>query len=265
MKPAKSFLISFTASLLLASCATVHPPDGSPQRYATVMGRYSQTDDRLHVPRLSPDSFRSLPAGSRSREVIIMVHPGYSFFFTLGSKVRYRGAKYRLLEHQFEAEARFLAAQAARGRIVILIVPGKYETDSSAPRAYASYLNSAAGPAVFHLRSGTSSNGAISTSDVVTLFQFLQAVRANRVLIGGGYIGRCQREFHTQLTSYFDAGKTFLIREASAISPQDISHEEAGLILSRLERRDFSPVVQFMAEKLGTDVNIMTIPPAAAH
>lgn len=263
MKSAKAFLIGLATSLLFVSCTTAHPPDGSAQRYAAVMSRYPQGENTLRVPRLSSGSFHALPAGSRRGEVIIMVHPGYSFFFTLGKKVRYRGAKYRLMEHQFEAEARFLAAQAAEGRVVILIVPGKYETDSTNPLAYTSYLNSAAGPAVFHLPSETSSNGTISTSDVVTLFHFLQAIRARRVLIGGGYIGRCQREFYKQLTSYFDTEQTFLLREASSISPQDVTPDEAELILNRLQQRDFNPVVRFMTKKLGRNVNFMTIPSAA--
>lgn len=193
-----------------------------------------------------------------------MVHPGYSFFFTLGKKMRYRGAKYRLMEHQFEAEARFIVSQAAQGRIVILIVPGNYEKDSTAPFAYASYLNSMAGPAVFSLLSETSSNGTISTSDVVTLFHFLQSLRAKRVVIGGGYIGRCQREFHKQLTSYLDGDKVFVLREASAISPQDVSHEKADRILSSLKQRDYSSVEDFMKDKLGDEVNIMKAPSAAA-
>lgn len=247
--------------VLLSGCASMEPPDGSAQRYAEILGRYPRTDDPLRLTRLSSGTALSASAARGSSDAFIIVHPGYSFFFSTGKGKRFSGARFRMMELQFENEARFIAEQVRRGNIVVLIVPGNFKADSTSPLSYTAYLNAAAGRSIFYLPSETSNNGTIATEDMVDLYRFLQNVNAPKVLIGGGYIGRCQKEFHKQLTSYYDRDKTYVVREISAVSPEDVSEREASLIVSGLQQTDFTPVARFLSKKLDEEVNILSISP----
>lgn len=256
-----SLLTSLAICVVFSACATVAPDDGSRLRYAEILAGYTQTQE-LSLQRLVAGSADSLSESARTRDVIIIVHPGYSFFFTM-KKDRYRGETYRLMELQFLNEARFIEEQAARQSIVILIVPGNYEEDSAAPGAYSAYLNRAASEngSVFYVPSETSNNGTIAVEDMVILYQFLQDVNAPKVLVSGGYIGRCQKEFYNQLTAYYDKPRTFIVRELSTISPEDVSEKESSEILAGLLRQDYGPVDHFLSHKLGDEVNTLAIQP----
>jgi hypothetical protein len=82
------------------------------------------------------------------------------------------------------------------------------------------------------------------------------------VLIGGGYIGRCQREFYTQLKSYLGQGSMpiFIVPEYSTISPDDISDSEARYIVTRVRQQDYSPVVDFINKKTKGQADLLSIP-----
>lgn len=258
--------IFFTAALLFSlfsGCASVAPTDGSAQRYAEIVGGYPQTEGPLRIPRLSVDTALFSPPSSGSPDVFIIVHPGYSVFFNNEKARQYAGARFRMLELQFMNESRFIAEQARSGNIVILIIPGNYRIDSVSPLSYLSYLNTfaSAGQPVFYLLSETSSNGTIATNDMVNLYHLLQTMRASKVLIGGGYVGRCQKEFYSQFTSYYGLSQTYIVREISTISPEDVSEKTASLIVSGLQQQDFAAVGRFLAGKLGDEVKILSIPP----
>ncbi len=258
--------IFFTAALLFSlfpGCASVAPSDGSARRYAEIVGGYPQTEGPLRIPRLSADTALFSPPSSGSPDVFIIVHPGYSVFFNNEKTRRYTGARFRMLELQFMNESRFITEQARSGNIVILIVPGNYRADSVSPLSYLSYLNTfaSAGQPVFYLLSETSSNGTIAMNDMVNLYHLLQTMRASKVLIGGGYVGRCQKEFYGQFTSYYGLSQTYIVREISTISPEDVSEKTASLIVSGLQQQEFAPVGRFLAGKLGDEVKILSIPP----
>lgn len=247
--------------LFFCGCASVESLDPGARRFFDTLNRYPGSEEGLTIPNLGSGTLRVLQ-GAEPRDVVIMVHPAYSLFFREEKRAKYSDAKYELLARQFEDESRFISDSARAGKIVILIVPGSYEIQSPAPRAYTSYLNTTAGKniSVFYLFSETSSSGTISMNEMVNLYRFLAQVKATRVLIGGGYIGRCQREFYTELTSYFQAAPSYVVPEISTISPEDISDEEAASILDSIKKQDYGPVRKFMNGKLSKNVNILDLP-----
>jgi len=110
--------------------------------------------------------------------------------------------------------------------------------------------------------SENTSSGTLNMSEMVHLYVFLQALKVNqsRVMIGGGYIGRCQREFYTQLTTYLDRSVTYIVPEMSTISPEDITDSEAMAILGSLMQQNFTPVKQFIDKKTHGSANVSSIP-----
>jgi hypothetical protein len=250
------------ALALAPSCAA---PDLPSKRFSEILQYYPPSDAPLQVRTLSAKSAAALPASARTRAVTVIVHPAYSLFFRDERRSRFTEAKYDLLKYQLDGEARFISEIARSGNILVLLLPGNFEKESIAPLSYTTYLNAAAGnsPTVFAIYSEIWSSGVLATDTMVTLYRFLSSVKAERVLVGGGYIGRCQREFYNQLTAYVDAGTAYVVPEVSSISPDDISDQEAVELLSGIRRNDFSLVRKFIDKR--TEGAARTLPLAPLH
>lgn len=227
-----------------------------------ILGRYPQTNEALFAQKLTASVISSAKPNPLSSDVYIMIHPAYSVFFRDLNKKQYSDATYDLLKKQFDNETKMIADRAMAGKSVILVVPGDYINDSVSPQSYVSYLNTvtAGANSVYYVLSETSSSGSLPVNEMVNLYQFLQSIKAGKVMLGGGYIGRCQREFYNQLTTYLDSSNTYLVPEISSISPDDVSEGEALMILSSLQRQDYSPVRTFIDKKTGGKANILSIP-----
>lgn len=255
--------ILLSGMLLLAACATTAAPTVEARRFLDMVNRYPETREPLRLRKLTAQSYNRIAPLSASPDVFVMVHPAYALFFGSGAqRVKYSETKYALLARQFEDESRFIREASAAGKILILIVPANYESESIRPLSYTSYLNAAAaeGGSVFYLFSESASNGTIAMNDLLELYRFLQGVKAGKVLIGGGFIGRCQREFYQQLTAYLDRTSWFIVPELSTISPDDISDAEAGEMLAGIEQGDYRPLRKFIDRKLDKPASLLSIP-----
>lgn len=255
------FILIFISGLFsLTGCSTGAPVLPEARRFSYTLSRYPETPDPLKIKKLTGTSFTALPK-SPAPDVFIVVHPAYSLFFRDEHRSLYSEAKYALLLLQLETEANFIKEASQAGKIVILVVPGSYETESVAPRSYTSYLNSVAGAGekTFILYSETASSGSISMNDMIDLYRFLDGVKAGKVLIGGGYIGRCQREFYVGLTGYFDKAPVYVVPELSTLSPDDITDQEAGKVLEGIRQQDYRAVRAFINKKLDNP-KLLSIP-----
>ncbi len=197
------------------------------------------------------------------QDAYIVVHPAYSLFIGDSKKRRHDESKYALMNVQFENEARFISETSRAGSILILILPGGYAEESELAESYTAYLNATTlgGARVFYLFSDSLNDGTISTDDMVDLYRFLQQAKVGKVLIGGGYIGRCQREFYNELTTYYDRSRAYIVPEISTISPEDITKTEAAGIVSSLQRKDFTPIKKFIDKRFDYAASIFSLPP----
>jgi hypothetical protein len=234
------------------------------KHFTEILYRYPRSQEPLGIAGLSASSADAVPLFLRGKAVTIMVHPAYSLFFREERRNAYSEAKYDLLKFQLDNEARFIGEIAKSDNLLILVLPGNYQSDSLAPLSYAFYLNSStrSSPLVYYITSETSSSGSLSTDTMATLYGFLQRVKADKVLIGGGYIGRCQREFYTQITTYVDKIPVFIVPEISSISPDDIDNDEARTIVNSLYRRDYAPVREFIEKRGQGKADVLHMPSA---
>ncbi len=255
---ARPLLILSVAVLLFWSCAPAVPP----RQFIELLGNYPPTPETLRIPELSASASDAASRKTEGRDVVIMVHPAYALFFRESQRSRYSPAKYYLMRMQLEQEEQAIRELAASGTQTILILPGNYERESIAPRSYTAYLNNAAGESasIHYLFSESWSSGDLTTEGVVVLYRFLQTFNPRRILIGGGFIGRCQREFYNQLTSYMEGKKIYLIPELSSLSPDDITDEEALDILEHLRDKDYGPVRKRQEEMNKDGAAILSFP-----
>jgi hypothetical protein len=258
---ANLIVISFFLALV-TGCASVDPPGSLAGRFFDTINRYPPTRQQLAIEQLSSKAVSRITNAGTKPDVHVIVHPAYALFFRDAKRLRYADAKYELLIRQFEEEERFIRQASRAGKIVILIIPGGYEIEMQAPETYTAYLNAVTegGTAVFYLYSESLSNGTIPSAEMVDLYRFLQSVKAGRVLIGGGYIGRCQREFYNELTAFYETTGSYIVPEISTISPEDITDEEAAAILRGIEQRDYTPVRKFIEKKLERSPGVLFAP-----
>jgi len=249
-------------ALLAAGCAAPEPPPPT-KRFTEILYRYPQAQEPLQFPNLSAANADTVASALRSKTVTIIVHPAYALFFRDERRSTYTEAKYDLLKFQLDNEARFMSEFARSGNLLILVLPGKYQKDSIAPLSYTFYLNATAagGTSVFYLLSETSSSGSLSVDAILTLHDFLSRIKPNLILVGGGFIGRCQREFYNQLVTYIEGRSSYIVPEISTISPDDITDQQAATILASIREKDYTPVKKFIEKKTRGDANILPIPP----
>ena len=257
-----AFLVSALFFLFLPGCLTPSGEQVSKVQFADIVGRYRQADETLSIRKLTRETSEALAHQQRGVDVSILVHPAYSVFVDHVTEKNYSDATFNLLRHQFERESGFIEDQARAGDIVILILPAGSVARTASRLSYTSYLNrvSSKGNSVFYLFSRSASSGSLARQDMLALYHFLRSGRARRVLIGGGYIGRCQEEFYHQFISYFDGIPIFFVPEISTISPKDLSASEAFGIVKSIERHDDGPVKAFIRRRTDGDIRFLSIP-----
>jgi hypothetical protein len=236
--------------IIMAGCAVHEKPRRLSPRYADLINHYSKKETPLQLHKLGGVSPEPASLSGGPHEFFVFVHPAYSVFFRDPGKDDLSQVKFDLMRMQFELEKQKIVERAGSGNVVIIVVPGDYASESFAPTAYVSYLNSITGDRkVYYVLSETASSGTLPVNDMVALYVFLQSSGARKIMIGGGFIGRCQREFVSQLTNYIDKSMTIIVPELSTISPDDINDKEATRILRGLEQRDYTPIKLFMDKK----------------
>ena len=241
----QNILVLGLALTIFSGCATESLPA---RQFAELLRLYPSSQEPLVVPTLGPASLAAVPEELKGKPVTVIVHPAYSLFFRDAHKNRHAQAKFDLLKVQLENEERFLRRISRTDHILLLVLPGDYRTESVAPLSYTFYLNRAVGGSrsVYAVYSETASSGAVPTNTLVSLYSFLSGIGTRTVLVGGGYIGRCQREFYTQLVAYVDNISFYVAPEISSISPDDISNKESLDILNGIRSGDYSLVDAFI-------------------
>jgi len=218
--------------------------------------------------------------------VYIFVHPSYYLFFHAQNPRFVRGpddlsnsivdiflqnspynAVTQLEQEQQKNEKSFMEYLTTGEKLVILILPRDYLHSANygyihGPDEYARYLNGIANGAssILYIESASSSSGKLFADDLIPLLSFLKAVGARTVLIGGGYVGRCQREFYQYVTNFEFAGTYYLVPELSTFSPEDISEKTASGFIGNFKLNPQSRD-EFVLLHTPGDVNIQHLPP----
>ena len=247
---------------------------------------YSKLDIRkLHdIPSGSYGEYAKYIDNNKS--VYIIVHPSYSLFFRsknlqltrpplhmkdnvvdLFLKEPPTNAVMGLEQEQQRNEKNFLEFLTTDKRLVILLLPRNYRTANSytyknSNDEYARYLNEIANgsPSILYMESESANNGRLLSEDLIELLAFLETVGAKSVLIGGGYVGRCQKEFYGYVTKYSFGSNYFIVPELSTFSPDDITESTASGFIEN-DRINLKASSEFVLQKTPGDTNLQHLPP----
>jgi hypothetical protein len=132
----------------------------------------------------------------------------------------------------------FLELKSSEKKLIILILPKDYNKYSgyaykNGPDEYTRYLNEATNESesVLYIHSRSATRGYLKEEDLYLLMGFLLNVDASKILIGGGYIGRCLEGFYVDLTEEFGEKDAYIVPELSDVSPKDIRPSLARRLL----------------------------------
>lgn len=240
---------------------------------------------KLHdIPQSSYGEYAKYVDSNKS--VYIFVHPSYYLFFhskkpqvtrppldlkdslvDLFLKEPPKKAVTRLEQEQQRNEKNFLEYLTMDEKLVILLLPRNYRTTNSytymnSNDEYARYLNEIANgsPSVVYMESESASVGRLLSEDLVVLLSFLEAVGAKSVLIGGGYVGRCQKEFYSYVTKYSFGSNYFIVPEISTFSPEDVTEIAANGFFEN-DQINLKASSEFILNKTPSNTNLQHLPP----
>lgn len=172
----------------------------------------------------------------------VIVHPAYYVFFQ-GRDPFYAGTNAvdafigeraysttaRFLQEQERATRDFLEVTSTRKRLVVLVLPGNYRDYEGfvyreLPDEFARYINGVTNgsDSVLYVFSEKPNKGSLPAKTKERLTKFINAVQPTTILVGGGYVGRCESDFYKQLSGSTTSGEVMIAGELSVLSPEDV-------------------------------------------
>ncbi len=171
----------------------------------------------------------------------VIVHPAYSFFFhderpyyaagnTVDSflnETTYTKSS-RFLREQERSLRDFLEITSTRKRLIVLVLPGGYQDYhgyiyKDGTDMFALYVNSVTNnsESVLYLYSERPDRGRLSKESKKRLLEFFRSVRPEKIILGGGYLGRCIQDFYRDFSSSAYGEKMAIAGEISSFSRDD--------------------------------------------
>ncbi|MDH4162981.1 MAG: hypothetical protein OEW15_09875 [Nitrospirota bacterium] len=227
------------------------------------------------VPR---DSFSSYASFLYKNQVYVIVHPGYFTFFQntgdvpLGQVVegmpilnvverftmdlKPEQQNLRIMREQERILRDFMEFMSRDKKLLIVVVPGDYRAHISVKGAdagdeYARFLNDLTNrsESVLYVESETWSNGFLAQRELNLFADFVNAVGAKRVVIGGGYIGMCLDNFYASIVKEkIPRSKASFALDLTTISPA--MEVPSGIeVLDQSGRLDFAGVKKYFRSR----------------
>lgn len=148
--------------------------------------------------------------------------------------------QFAVLQAQERRMRDFLEFKSTQKKLVIVVIPKDYTTYSGYTYRneldeYMRFLNEVSNfsSSVLFVESRSPNRGYLTDDDAVKLMEFLLSIKAEKIYVGGGYIGRCLEDFYNLITQEYGKEDIFVVPELSDISPRELSEKMAkGLLKS---------------------------------
>ncbi|HDO22776.1 MAG TPA: hypothetical protein ENH38_09450 [Nitrospirae bacterium] len=207
--------------------------------------RYTFSSDNFNIRKLGDiprSEYNNYKKFASDGNAYVIVHPAYYVYIQNGSD---QGIDNDNMDNivknfmigQVRKEREFITAAAKTGKLVLLVIPGKWYS-----RAYIDYLNTitAGAQSVIFIESKSRNSGRISKNDLVKLKDFFLNLGVTNIVIGGGYVGRCQDHVYQRLSKAFGYDTVAIAPEISSFAPSDISAATVKMFMPSGSLFDFS-------------------------
>jgi hypothetical protein len=192
----------------------------------------------------------------------VIVHPGYYQFFhrKIQSLKDESPLVHKYMLTQLKEEENFIRRLSKERKLIVLVLPGKKH-----PQEYIDYLNRSIseGESIVYLKSIKTNSGKLSSGDRKRLKDFFEKIGVGQVIVGGGYVGRCQEKVYTTLLKELGEDRVAIAPEISSISPNDLSDATVKMFTSADGTPDFRVISAFIrnggAKTLNKRANIRNL------
>jgi hypothetical protein len=193
--------------------------------------------------------------------VYIIVHPAYYAFFVndevltssrdsrilpeeniverFCSKRSFYDYDLRLMQEQERMLKDFLEVATAEKKLVILVLPADYKAHLNygyinGLDEYVRYINEVThmSGSVLYMESMEYQTGYIGENDLSALSEFLREIGAKKVMLGGGFAGRCLDNFYASLQRKFDYRNIYIVPEITTVANEDIDGSASGKLFT---------------------------------
>lgn len=233
----------------------VEPGDDVLKEHSEVINNLYGKLKIVSLDQIPEDKFGDYKKYVNNGSAYVIVHPSYYVFFhNYGSKKvvverpnwdfsknivdifieNYPAGKSNILKKMKESERRerdFIKKASSRGRLVILVLPPDYLNHPEYPYRrldeYARYLNEVTGdsPSVIYIDSESYKRGYVTFDTLPRLNRFLQAAGVRSLLLGGGYVDLCLKDFYEGAVNLKEIEKVEIIPEISTESPDYMNED----------------------------------------
>jgi len=176
-------------------------------------------------------------------DLYIIIHPAYSIFFhdeeplyvsrnmvdSFIDETTYTKTS-RFIREQERSLRDLLEITSTRKRLILLVLPGNYKDYNGyifkgKPDLFARYINSVtnSSESVIYLYSEKPNRGRLSETSKSSVIKFFRSVNPERIIIGGGYLGRCNEDFYKDFSGSNFREKMIIAGEISAFSSDDMN------------------------------------------
>jgi len=208
--------------------------------------------------------------------VYIMVHPAFFTFFHYTKKKQRTDSteesyklnivefllrlnpstpQFAVLQAQERRMRDFLEFKSTQKKLVIIVIPKDYTNYSGYTYRneldeYKRFLNESTNfsASVLFVESRSPNRGYLTDDDAVKLMEFLLSIKAKKVYVGGGYIGRCLEDFYNLITQEYGKEDIFVVPEMSDISPRELNESMAVRLLKSDSLIDHQVATDLMLE-----------------
>lgn len=234
----------------------VEPDDSIIREYAETINKLYGKLKIVSLNDIAEEDFKEYKKYVNNGIAYVIVHPSYYLFFhNYDRKAKvvverprgdfskntvdifiddYPAGKSRILRRMKVSEKRerdFLKKASARGRLIILVLPPDYHKHPEYPYRkldeFARYLNEVTGasPSVIYIESESHKRGFVTIETLPKLNRFLKAAEVKTLLLGGGYVDLCLKDFYDETANLKDIEKVEIIPEICTETP-DYMREE---------------------------------------
>jgi hypothetical protein len=159
----------------------------------------------------------------------VIVHPFYYQFFRKSRAKKISPEIHKFMLLQVNNEKNFFSYAIQNQKLVILVMPG-----NSFSNDYIEFMNdlTRGNDSIIYVSSKNKNSGNIIKEDLEHLNSFFQKLEINDVMIGGGYVGRCQEKFYSIISKTLGQENVAIVPEVSTFSPYDLTLATVKMFLT---------------------------------
>ena len=172
-------------------------------------------------------------------------------------KLKPKNYEFAVLQAQERRTRDFMEFKSTQEKLIIVVVPRGYNkytgyTYKRGRDEYMRYINEITNfsKSVLYAESRTPNRGYLREEDAIRMMEFLIAIDAKKILIGGGYVGRCIEDFYTRITEEYGTEGIFVVPELTDISPRELNNAIARALLNKDGKLDTEITTNIMERDL---------------